>query len=86
MEFTVFSKSVVHWSGIDPMPLCMISQLIVYDQQTSSLKKIRKYSMQLCSNKPSLNSSENESTSHFFLHCHFYTPIRNTLLDELKKC
>ena len=29
-------------------------------------------------------SSENES-SHFFFHCHFYTPIRNTLFDKLKE-
>ena len=28
---------------------------------------------------------ETESTTHFFLHCHFYTNIRKTLLDALNE-
>ena len=27
---------------------------------------------------------EVESTTHFFLHCHYYNNIRKTLLDDLK--
>ena len=30
-------------------------------------------------------SSENESTSHFRLHCHFYIPITNTLFYQVKE-
>ena len=30
-------------------------------------------------------SSENESKFHFNLHCHFYTPIKNTLFYKFKK-
>ena len=30
-------------------------------------------------------SFENESTTQFFLHCHFYIPIRATLLDKLQE-
>ena len=30
-------------------------------------------------------SSENELITHFFLHCHFYVPIRATLFDKLKE-
>ena len=30
-------------------------------------------------------SSENESTTHLFLHCHFYIPIRAILFDKLKE-
>ena len=35
--------------------------------------------------KKSICSSENESTTHFFLHCHFYIPITATLFDKLKE-
>ena len=30
-------------------------------------------------------SFENELTTQFFLHCHFYIPIRATLLDKLQE-
>ena len=30
-------------------------------------------------------SSENESTTHFFLHCHYYVPIRGTLFQKLRE-
>ena len=40
---------------------------------------------QNCTNLKCICSSENESTTHFFLHCHFYIPIRATLFDKLKE-
>ena len=43
------------------------------------------HKFQKCTNPKCICSSENESTTHFFLHCHFYIPIRATLFDKLKE-
>ena len=39
---------------------------------------------QNCANPKCIRSSENESTTHFFLHCHFYISVRAALFDKLK--
>ena len=44
-----------------------------------------KHKFQNCVNPKCICSSENESTTHFFLHCHFYIPILATLFDKLKE-
>ena len=43
------------------------------------------YRLQNCTYQQCICSSENESTTHFFLLCHFYIPIRAILFDKLKK-
>ena len=43
------------------------------------------HKFQNCTSAKCICSSENESTTHFFLHCHFYIPIRATLFDNLKE-
>ena len=43
------------------------------------------HEFQNCTNLKCICSSENESTTHFFLHCHFYILIRATLFDKLKE-
>ena len=37
-----------------------------------------------CINSLCTCTLEVESTTHFFLHCHYYNNIRKTLLDDLK--
>ena len=43
------------------------------------------HKFQNCTSPTCICSFENESTTHFFLHCHFYIPIRTTLFDNLKE-
>ena len=43
------------------------------------------YKFQNCTNPKCICSSENRSTTHFFLRCHFYIPVRATLFDKLKE-
>ena len=43
------------------------------------------YKFQNCTNLRYICSPENKSTTHFFLRCHFYIPIRATFFDKLKK-
>ena len=43
-----------------------------------------KHNFQDCANSLGSCSLEIESLSHFFLHCHYFTNIRSTLLDDLK--
>ena len=43
------------------------------------------HKFQNCTSPKCICSFENESTTHFFLHCHFYIPIRATLFDNLKE-
>ena len=43
-----------------------------------------KHNFQDCANSLCSCSLEIESFSHFFLHCHYFTNIRATLLDDLK--
>ena len=43
------------------------------------------HSFQDCLNRLCSCSLEIESVSHFFLHCHYYSQIRSTLLNELVK-
>ena len=43
------------------------------------------HKFQNCINLKCICSSENESTTHFFLHCHYYIPIRATLFDKLNE-
>ena len=43
------------------------------------------HKFQNCTSLTCICSFENESTTHFFLHCHFYIPIRTTLFDNLKE-
>ena len=37
-----------------------------------------------CLSPKCICSSENESTLYFFLHCHYYIPIRKTMFEEVK--
>ena len=43
------------------------------------------HKFQNCTNPTCICSSENESTTHFFLYCHFYILIRATLFNKLKE-
>ena len=43
------------------------------------------HKFQNCTDPKCIYISENESTTHFFLHCHFYISIRTTLFDKLKE-
>ena len=43
-----------------------------------------RYNFQDCLNPLCPCSLEVESTIHYFLHCHFYNDIRQTLLDTVK--
>ena len=43
-----------------------------------------KHDFKDCVNSVKLCSLEIESPSHFFLHCHYFTNIHATLLDDLK--
>ena len=43
------------------------------------------HKFQNCTNPKCVCSSENESTTHFSLHCSFYIPVRATLFDKLKE-
>ena len=43
------------------------------------------HKFQNCTSPKCICSFENESTTHFFLHCHFYIPIRATLFDNVKE-
>ena len=43
------------------------------------------HKFQNCTSPKCICSFENESRTHFFLHCHFYIPIRTTLFDNLKE-
>ena len=43
------------------------------------------HKFQNCTNPKCICSSENDSTTHFFLHCQFYIPIRATLFDKSKE-
>ena len=43
------------------------------------------HNYQNCTSPKCICSSENESATHFFLHCHFYIPIQTTLFDKLKE-
>ena len=49
------------------------------------LKHRFNHKFQNCSNLKCICSYENESTTHLFLHCHFYINIKATLFDELKE-
>ena len=40
---------------------------------------------QNCTSQECICSCEKESTTHFFLHCHFYISTRATLFDKLKE-
>ena len=52
----------------------------------SHLNKHRfNHKFQNCTNPKCFCSFENESTTHFFLHCHFYIHIKATLFDKLKE-
>ena len=42
------------------------------------------HSFKNCLSPKCICSSENESTLHFFLHYHYYIPIRKTLFEEVK--
>ena len=43
------------------------------------------HKFQNCTSPECTCSFENKSTTHFFLHCHFYIPTRATLLNNLKE-
>ena len=43
------------------------------------------HKFQNCTNPKCIYSSENESTTNFLLHCHFYIPIKPTLFNKLKE-
>ena len=43
------------------------------------------HKFQNCTSPKCICSFENESTTDFFLHCHFYIPIRATLFDNVKE-
>ena len=43
-----------------------------------------KHNFKQCENPLCTCSLQIESPSHFFLHCHYFTDIRSTLLDDLK--
>ena len=43
------------------------------------------HTFQNCTSPTCICSFENESTTHFFLHCHFYIPLRATLFGKLKE-
>ena len=48
-------------------------------------KNVYKHKFKNCIDPKCTCSSGNESTSQFFLHCHFYIPIRNSLFETLKE-
>ena len=43
------------------------------------------HKFQNCTSQECICSCEKESTTHFFLHCHFYISTRATLFDKLKE-
>ena len=61
---------------------CEISKNTFFTEHLGTTASVN-HNFDNCINPSHTCTQEIESTTHFFLHCHFYRNIRKTLLDDL---
>ena len=96
MEFTLHSlQEILHWKYFkkyftnsvfnihNPIGIQLLTRLRLGSNHLNEHKFDHKF--QNCTNPRYICSSENKSTTHFFLHCHFYIPVRATFFNKLKE-
>ena len=80
-RYLFFPSTISKWNKLD-LKIQLSKTLLTWCQSSQSTQS--NYNFQDYLNPFCSCSLEVESVSHFFLHCHYYSNIHSTLLNELQ--